>query len=186
MAIVHPKVRDVMNKISIFIIFLMVWIGLDYILAIINYAVWMRQHTDLFGAPFVRLYLAFIIVGILMYALVGFTFMFRSLKYAMVKRDQRNDLVLGVASVYFPATLPMFVIVYNQIFFYGTFSLLQAVSFLVTCVSCGLCSTVVWFGYMWVASSWLEKHFPQGTQKAIDGVPYLLVVGNTVFDDSVI
>lgn len=130
-------------------LFFLFWYLVDTMFSLINYVVWVRYNEDMLGINCVRSYLAFVIIGSIVYFSITGVFFLWSMKYHENKKDERNKLIAGVVFVYFFSDFPIFIIEFYIAYYWGYHHTIQALSFMLTIVSWAFGSATVWFSYMW-------------------------------------
>jgi len=145
--------------------FLFFWYMANVIITMSNYVAWVRFQDDLFDVSLRNTYVAFVAIGMTMYAGPSSYCFVRSIMLEREGLQNERDkeqrdylLTLAVMFVYFSSDLPLFVVQYIIVFNYGYFSIIQSLSFLLTVISFVLGSYLVWTNYMWSAAKYLQTH----------------------------
>ncbi|RNF05795.1 hypothetical protein TraAM80_04328 [Trypanosoma rangeli] len=76
----------------------------------VNYSTYFRLHLGLYGKGFVAAYLAFCIIGTLVYALFSSVMWLRAALYVFRSSHQAWIIITGVSAMFFSKDLPFFVL----------------------------------------------------------------------------
>eukprot|EP01012_Entosiphon_sulcatum_P042103 TRINITY_DN56038_c0_g1_i1.p2 TRINITY_DN56038_c0_g1~~TRINITY_DN56038_c0_g1_i1.p2 ORF type:complete len:192 (+),score=48.61 TRINITY_DN56038_c0_g1_i1:69-644(+) len=156
--------RDLLDpsKVALVALFMLFWYLAQYAVSLVFYISWLRYQVSLLGNGTIRAHLAFMVIGGMVFATVGAVFLIKVIKYSDDRKQQKNDMAVGIAFVFFSQSLPLFAIEASIVHYNGFQSIVQTLSFLCMIVSFFLGAGLVWFGYMWNMSKRLEQRSSAG------------------------
>jgi hypothetical protein len=125
------------------------WHGISAALAMLNYSLWVRFQTGFLSEDLRNTYLAFCIIGLLVYGFIGGPMFFLGYKYSSTQKARDKKVRIGLVAMYFASTLPLFLIDLYIVWYYGVLYVLQGVVFVLELIAWSTGSFAVWFIYMW-------------------------------------
>ncbi|RNF16006.1 uncharacterized protein Tco025E_05313 [Trypanosoma conorhini] len=131
-----------------------------------NYGAYFRLHLDLYGKGFVAAYLAFCIIGTLVYALVSSVLWLRGAVYASRSSREAQYIITGVSALFFSKDLPLFVLESTALTRHGWRDGFQGFCFIVQLCFFLLPFIVTWLTGVWFATSFVERQWGDGAVRA--------------------
>jgi hypothetical protein len=135
------------------------------VLAIFNYSFWVRFEKDRLSDDLRNTYLAFCIIGMVAYAVVGGPGFFTAYKYSRDKKSRGRKIRIGVIGMYFLSTWVLFILDLYIIWQYGVLNVLQGICFFLQWFTWTMESFATWFFYMWQVARFL--HGKTGTDRLV-------------------
>jgi hypothetical protein len=125
-----------------------------------NYSIYLRFQDDAIAPLELRnTYIAFCVIGLAVYAFVAGPMFYYAFKYGPSKKSRSAKLRVGLVSMYFASTFPLFIMELYMIYTNGAIlNVLDGMCFVLLLISWATNSIVVWFIYMWMVARFLHSH----------------------------
>ncbi|ESL12224.1 hypothetical protein TRSC58_00012 [Trypanosoma rangeli SC58] len=146
----------------------LLWHLICCILAVIEYAVWLRfVPPDEMSDSLRGTHLAFAVMGFVAYAVAAAPHFVYAYKYGLSYSQRQNRFVCGVAVVFIMWSFPIFVIELAMVLSYmGGRNPLDGIVFILSVISSIIGGCIVWFAYMRFVAYYIH-HF-HGVERHID------------------
>lgn len=144
-----------------FSLFLLVWHAIVLTFTFFNWRYFVSEEESMVENTLPKVHLAFNIVAVLAFVLLGSVLMFWPYRYGafMLPRNRRNKLLYGVSVSYFSHVLPLWIIELIIIWNYGWFVMIQSISFILLTMTCILETIAVWHFYIWHMSGYIHRTY---------------------------
>ena len=141
--------------------FCMFWWGLSILITLINYIAYMRSDTadEAYGG-LTKAYVAFVIVGMIMYFSVSWTCWYWASKYSTDRVDRKRKVIIGIISLWFFNDMPLWAMDFKAITTDGVESegILTA-SFVFNTITFLAGGVVLWLTYTHKMTSYLNEYY---------------------------
>jgi hypothetical protein len=132
------------------------WYGIATSLAMLNYALWVRFQAEKLSEDLRNAYLAFCVIGTIVYVFVGGPMFFLGYKYSTTQKQRDKKIRIGLVAMYFASTLPLFLMDLFIVWDNGVLYVLQGIVFVLELISWSTGSFAVWFIYMWQVAKFVH------------------------------
>jgi hypothetical protein len=136
------------------------------ILTIVNYVAYFRFNEPLYGADFLRAYLAFTILGGIVYTFVSAVAWLWAAKYVSDNSDRVVKTAIGVMAMFLFHDLPCFIMEWHAILCCGWRNGFQGFVFIVQILSFTFSFVFAWLSYCYLVAGWVNSSFGDGWSSA--------------------
>lgn len=126
-------------------------------LTIANYVAYVRYHNDIYGADFVRTYLAFTILGTATYAIISGVCWTWAAKYVTTSEERFQKIAIGLISIFAIHDLPIFAMDWHMVLCCGWRNGFQGFCFVKQILFFMLSFTFGWTMYTYTAAGYAHK-----------------------------
>eukprot|EP01061_Rhynchopus_euleeides_P010600 TRINITY_DN20096_c0_g2_i1.p1 TRINITY_DN20096_c0_g2~~TRINITY_DN20096_c0_g2_i1.p1 ORF type:complete len:270 (+),score=58.75 TRINITY_DN20096_c0_g2_i1:144-953(+) len=139
----------------------MFWWGLTILMTLINYLVYMRKDeaSDAYGG-LTSAYIAFIIVGMIVYFSAAWTCWYWASKYSTDRVDRKRKVIIGIVALFLFNDMPLWAMDYKAITTKGiSHDATLTASFVFNTITFLIGGIVVWLTYAHKMSSFLNAYY---------------------------
>eukprot|EP01060_Flectonema_neradi_P020431 TRINITY_DN2796_c2_g3_i1.p1 TRINITY_DN2796_c2_g3~~TRINITY_DN2796_c2_g3_i1.p1 ORF type:complete len:279 (+),score=30.29 TRINITY_DN2796_c2_g3_i1:80-916(+) len=138
----------------------MAWWGVAILITLLNYLIW--QKTDeaeaAYGEDLPRAYIAFIILGMIVYFVIAATLWFWASRYSTTPSDRKNKTLWGIVAMWILRDIPFWIMDYVAVE-KNNDEAIQQISFVISTLSFLVGGVVVWVTYTYRMTSYLNRMY---------------------------
>eukprot|EP01059_Diplonema_ambulator_P015503 TRINITY_DN26652_c0_g1_i1.p1 TRINITY_DN26652_c0_g1~~TRINITY_DN26652_c0_g1_i1.p1 ORF type:complete len:252 (+),score=41.38 TRINITY_DN26652_c0_g1_i1:72-827(+) len=136
------------------------WWGLSILITLINCVGWIMRGggKTAYGDGFARVYLTFVIIGMIVYFSVSSTFWFWAAKYSTERVDRKRKTITGIVALWFLNDMPLWAMDYHSIEVDAARGI-QIASFIFNTITFLTGGIVVWLTYTYKVTTFLNNNY---------------------------
>ena len=138
----------------------MAWWGTAILVTLLNYLIWQKTDTasTAYGEDLPRAYLAFLIVGMLVYFAIAATLWYWASRYSTTPGDRKNKTLWGIIAMWFLRDIPFWIMDYVAVE-KNNDEAIQQISFVISTLSFLVGGVVVWVTYTYRMTTFFNKFY---------------------------
>jgi hypothetical protein len=159
---------DFIRKSQTFPIGLLVFYFVCLMLTLANYVAYFRYNLGRYGQSLVEAYLAFVITGLVIYALFCGVCWVWAARYTQDPDERLTKVGYGLIAIFLAHDLPVLIMEYHAYLCCGgLYNGLQGTVFVVQWISFILSFIFAWQSYAWIGAQWLNNIWGDGMSEGL-------------------